>query len=84
MNQANNKYMTSNLVKFYKYKHKKSTWINQGLLISITFRDKLKITNPESSGYGILLMNLKTYNGILKTKQNNYIMTNALIVLNLI
>ena len=33
--QAKNKYMTSKLVKFNKYKHKKSTWITQGLLISI-------------------------------------------------
>ena len=71
-NQAKNQYMTSKLVKFYKYKHKKSTWITQGLLISIRYRDKLykklKITNPESSEYGILLVNLKkTCNGILKT-----------------
>ena len=28
--QAKNKYMTSNLMKFNKYKHKKSTWITQG------------------------------------------------------
>ena len=63
--------MTSKLVKFNKYKHQKSTLITEGLLISIRYRDKLykkqKITNPESSDYGILLVNLKTYNGILKT-----------------
>ena len=63
--------MTSKLVKFNKYKHKKSTWITQGLLTSIRYRDKLykqiKLTNPESSEYAILLVNLKTYNSILKT-----------------
>ena len=71
INQAKNKYMTTKLVTFNKYKNKKSTWITQGLLISIRYRDKLykklKITNPESSEYGTLLVNLKTYNGILKT-----------------
>ena len=71
INQAKNKYMTSKLVKFNKYKHKKSTWITQGLLTSIRYRDKLykqiKLTNPESSKYAILLVNLKTYNSILKT-----------------
>ena len=41
INQAKNKYMTSKLVKFNKYKHKMSTWITQGLLISIRYRDKL-------------------------------------------
>ena len=71
INQAKDKYMTSKLVKFNKYKHKKSTWITQGLLTSIRYRDKLykqiKLTNPESSKYAILLVNLKTYNSILKT-----------------
>ena len=33
--QAKNKYMTSKLVKFTKYKHNKYTWITQGLFISI-------------------------------------------------
>ena len=64
--------MTSKLVKFNKYKHEKSTWITQGLLTSIRYRDKLykqiKLTNPESSEYAILLVNLKTYNSILKTR----------------
>ena len=35
INQAKNKYMMSKLVKFNKYKHKKSTWITQGLLASV-------------------------------------------------
>ena len=71
ISQVKNKYMTSKLVKFNKYKHKKSTWITQGLLTSIRYRDKLykqiKLINPESSKYAILLVNLKTYNSILKT-----------------
>ena len=71
INQAKNKYITSKLVKFNKYKHKKSTLITQGLLTSIRYRDKLykqiKLTNPESSKYAMLLVNLKTYNSILKT-----------------
>ena len=65
INQAKNKYMTSKLVKFNKYKHKRSTWITQGLLIPIRYRDKLykklKTTNPESSEYSMLLVKLKTY-----------------------
>ena len=35
INQAKNKNMMSKLVKFNKYRHKKSTWITQGLLASI-------------------------------------------------
>ena len=70
INQAKNKYMMSKLVKFNKYKHKKSTWITQGLLASIRHRDKLykqiKLTNPDSPEHEMLLINLKTYNVILK------------------
>ena len=62
--------MTSKLVKLNKCQREKSTWITQGLLISIRYRDKrytqLHIINNESSEYGILLVNLKKYNGILK------------------
>ena len=69
INQAKNKYM-SKLVKFNKYKHKKSTWITQGLLASIRHRDKLykqiKLTNPDSPEHEMLLINLRTYNVILK------------------
>ena len=58
-------------MKFKRYKHKMSTLVTQGLLISIGYREKLykqlNIINPESSEYGISLVNLKTYNGILKT-----------------
>ena len=58
------------LVKFNKYKHKKSSWITQGLLKSIRYRDKLykklKLTNPNSPNYDTIKTNLKTYNLILK------------------
>ena len=39
--RAKNKHIPCKLVKFNKYKHKKSTWITQGLLKSIRYRDKL-------------------------------------------
>ena len=39
--RAKHKHMRCKLVKFNKYKHKKSTWITQGLLKSIRYRDKL-------------------------------------------
>ena len=65
INQAKNKYMMSKLVKFNKYKHKKSTLITQGLLASIRHRDKLykqiKLTNPDSPEHEMLLINLRTY-----------------------
>jgi len=71
INQAKNKYMTSKFVIFNKYKHKTSAWITQGLLTSIRYRDKLykqiKLINPESSEYAILLVILKTCNSIFKT-----------------
>ena len=68
--RAKNKCMPSKIVKFNKYKHKKSSWITQGLLKSIRYRDqlykKLKLTNPNSPNYDTIKTNLKTYNLILK------------------
>ena len=43
--RAKHKHMRCKLVKFNKYKHKKSTWITQGLLKSIRYRDKLYTKN---------------------------------------
>ena len=64
-------HMTSKLVKYNKYRHKKSKWITRGLLRSIRFRDnlykKIKLTNPASREYETLKINLKTYNKILRT-----------------
>ena len=66
--KAKNKHMLCKLVKFNKYKHKKSKWITRGLLNSIRFRDNLykrmKLTNPTSREYEIIYINIKTYNKI--------------------
>ena len=68
---AKEKHMPCKLVKFKKYKHKKSKWITQGLLKSIRYRDKLysklKKTRPGTQEYNTLNTNLKTYNTILKS-----------------
>ena len=66
-------YVPGKLVIFFKYKHKKytGTWSTQSLLKSNRFLDKLykqlKLTNPNSLNYEKNCINLKTYNGILKT-----------------
>ena len=53
--RAKNKYMPIKIMKFYKYKHKKSTWITQGLLKYIRYRDtlykQLKMSDPNSPDY---------------------------------
>ena len=72
LEKTKNTHMTSKLVKYNTYKHKKSKWITRGLLRSIRFRDnlykKLKLTNPASREYyETLKINLKTYNRILRT-----------------
>ena len=68
--QAKNKRMPCKLIKFKEYKHKKSKWITQGLLKSIRSRDKLytrlKRLQPNTIEHNTLLINLKTYNNILK------------------
>ena len=67
---AKNMYLPEKIVKFDKHKHKKSKWISQSLLKSVTFRDKLykrlKKTNSNTPLYQTLDTNLKTYNKILK------------------
>ena len=68
--QAKNKHMPCKFIKFNKYKHKKSKWITRGLLKSIRSRDKLyarlKRLQPNTIEHNTLLINLKTYNNILK------------------
>ena len=68
--RAKNKCMPSKIMKFNKYKHKKSSWITQCLLKSILYRDqlykKLKLTNPNSPNYDTIKTNLKANNLILK------------------
>ena len=57
-------------MKYNNYKHTKPTWITQGLLKSIRYRDKLYkqalSTNPDLPEYQVLKINLKSYNVILK------------------
>ena len=68
--RAKNKYMPIKTMKFNKYKHKNSTWITQGLLKSIRYRDtlykQLKMSDPNSPDYETTNTILKTYNSILK------------------
>lgn len=65
-----NNHLPEKYIKFDKHKHKKSKWITQSLIKSITFRDNLYIklckTNTSSPQYQIIKTNLKTFNNILK------------------
>ena len=69
--RSKNKCMPSKIVKFNKYKHKKSSWITQGLLKSIRYRDqlykKLKLTNPNSPNYDTIKTNLEAKYSLRKT-----------------
>ena len=64
------KYFPRKLVKFRKYRHKKSKWITHGILRSIFYKDKLysklKAMNPLDPHYIEVRTNYKTYNSILK------------------
>ena len=89
IDRAKNKFMPSKMVKLNKYKHNKSSWITQGLLKSIRYRDKLykqlKLTNPDTVEYEVLQINLKSYNAILKgvfVLQSKTILKHALTNLN--
>ena len=68
--RAKNKDMPIKIMKFNKYKLKNSTWITQGLLKSIRYRDilykQLKMSDPKSPDYETANTILKTYNSILK------------------
>jgi hypothetical protein len=62
--------MPTKYVKFNKHKHKKSKWITNGIIKSITFREKLHLrilrTPHDSPLYHQLKSNFKVYNKILK------------------
>ena len=64
------KCMPTKKVKINKHKHKKSKWITQGIIRSITFRDKLylkmKLSPKDTAEYTTIKINLKTCNNILK------------------
>ena len=68
--QALNNHFPSKTVKYNKHKHKKSSWITQGIVISIAHRDKLyrelKKTPVDAPEYDQCKTNLHTYNTILK------------------
>ena len=57
-------------VKFNKYRHKKKKWVTNGILKSISFRDKmlakLKKLKPMSQKYQALKLNLATYKNHLR------------------
>ncbi len=62
--------MPTKLIKYDKYKHKKSKWVTFGIIESIQFRDnlykKIKMTDPTSIEFARLQINRNTYNKILK------------------
>ena len=64
------KHMPSRIVKFNKHKHTKSTWITNGILRSISYRDKLylelKRLPSDSERHANIKVNLKTYQSILR------------------
>ena len=56
-------------IKFNRYKHKKSGWITDGILISLKYRDKLyklKKSATTETEYERSSINLHTYNNILR------------------
>ncbi len=62
--------MPTNLIKYNKYKHKKSKYVTFGIIKSLQFRDNLynnlKMTVPLSVDFDRLQINLNIYNKILK------------------
>ena len=62
--------MPSKRVKYNKHEHKKSHWITGGIIISITFRNKMysnmKHTPTNTEAHANIKTNLKTYNTILR------------------
>ena len=65
-----NKYFPRKLVRFRKYKHKRSPWMTSGILKSIFYRDKLyiklKSMDQSNPNFATHQTNFKTYNNILK------------------
>ena len=70
LHSAITQHLPTKLVKLHKYKHKKTSWISQGIIRSIKFRDKLyrrlKETPVSDQIHQTLKINLQTYNRILK------------------
>ena len=65
-----NKHLPIKQVKIHKHKHRKSHWKTKGIIRSIKFRDnlymQLKKTHIDSIEYRYKLLDLKTYNTILR------------------
>ena len=70
INDAYTTHLPCKFVKFKKHKHKKNTWITQGIIRSIKFRDtlykNLKSKLPGTEEFNHHKINLNTYNNILK------------------
>ena len=64
-----NKFLPTRVIKYDKYKHRKSPWITPGIIRSIRYRDKLykqlhSMNDP--ANFQSAKINLNTYNRILK------------------
>ena len=74
------KFFGGKMVKYNKYKHRKSAWISYGIIRSIRFRDKLykdlKKTSSDDATFESKRINFQTYRSILKkcirTAKKNY------------
>ncbi len=69
---SKNKHLPSKIVKFDKHKKKKkSKWITNELVKSISCRDslykKLKMTDPDSPDYALKDSHFKIYSGLIQT-----------------
>ena len=68
---AINEHLPTKHIQFNKHKHKNSNWITKGIIKSIKYRDtlyrKLEKTNPYCQQHEVMMINLHTYNNILKT-----------------
>ena len=81
LKSATKQHLAPEIVKFNKRHHKKSQWITQGIVKSISYRDKLykqyRTTPTNTDACDRIKINLNTYNKILKSnirmaKRNNY------------
>ena len=68
---AKTKQLTTKTIQFYKYKHKQSKWITNGILKSINTKDKLykalvKTVCTNSTLYNNFKTKFKTYKTILR------------------
>ena len=67
---ALDKHLPARYVRYNKYKHKRESWMTNGIMNSIKFRDKLYIklrsTDVNSEQHNKYKVNLQTYNRILK------------------